>query len=281
VYGAAKCSWTERRGKTVSHFESEEIYLNQKTYFFGAKGAEAVDILPGAHRYDFCCKLPSKLPSSLSVMGGTVSYYVKAVLEVPWGFDKQFDIPFTVHSRNDLNEISKLKEPSKHEESAHFFSLALKTEPLVATVFLPYSGFVPGQLLPVTINYDNKSNVDVFRTKLTLKRTISCIARSPFTKIRTESKKIIEVFGEGVRRRAQKTFQILPTIPMLRLESNRRFCGIIVISYKLIVTVEVSGLHQDIRLEIPIQIGSIPLHTPDSNTCQPPTAQFRMESRNT
>jgi len=39
-------------------------------------------------------------------------------------------------------------------------------------VYLPYTGFVPGQSIPVTVELDNNSNVDVDSIKIKLERVI-------------------------------------------------------------------------------------------------------------
>jgi len=39
-------------------------------------------------------------------------------------------------------------------------------------VYVPFTGFVPGQSIPVTIELDNNSNVDVDSIKIKLERVI-------------------------------------------------------------------------------------------------------------
>lgn len=39
-------------------------------------------------------------------------------------------------------------------------------------VFVPYSGFVPGQSIPVTIEVDNNTNVDIDSIKIRLDRVL-------------------------------------------------------------------------------------------------------------
>lgn len=39
-------------------------------------------------------------------------------------------------------------------------------------VYVPYTGFVPGQSIPVTVELDNNSNVDVDSIKIKLERVI-------------------------------------------------------------------------------------------------------------
>jgi hypothetical protein len=39
-------------------------------------------------------------------------------------------------------------------------------------VYVPYTGFVPGESIPVTVELDNNSNVDVDSIKIKLERVI-------------------------------------------------------------------------------------------------------------
>lgn len=49
-------------------------------------------------------------------------------------------------------------------------------------------------------------------------------------------------------------------IPRVLLNSNKRFCNVVQVSYTLEVETDVSGCHRDMELSIPITIGSIPLN---------------------
>lgn len=185
VYGVAKCHWTESKTETnglgenrrsitkINHFKGKDIYLNSKTYLIGSEGGGSIEVSTGTHRYDFSCPLPDQLPASFEAAFGYVRYSIEAVLDIPWSVDKQFKLQFTVFRHDDLNEFPDLKTVSSNEEIKHFCCLFRQSEPLMITVSLPYTGFVPGQNIPITICYLNKTSVDVLRTKIILKRIIS------------------------------------------------------------------------------------------------------------
>lgn len=184
VYGAAKCHWTESRTVTsgsgrnrttrteTTHFNGKDVYLNSRTYLFGADGADAMVIPSGTHRYDFACQLPPQLPASFEASYGSIRYKIEAVLDVPWSFDKEFNLQFTVVRIDDLNFHPELKIPSKAEEVKRFCCLFCESEPLMMTVTIPYTGYTPGQNIHVTIMYNNKSDVEITTTKIFLKRII-------------------------------------------------------------------------------------------------------------
>lgn len=43
---------------------------------------------------------------------------------------------------------------------------------MTLVAWIPYSGFVPGQIIPLTVELDNNSNVEIDAVKIYLKRVI-------------------------------------------------------------------------------------------------------------
>lgn len=184
MYGAAYCHWTEMRRETSGsgvkrrnvnkrvHFEGKEVYLNSQTYLFGAEGADHFDVQGGIHRYEFSCQLPPSLPGSFKASYGHTSYSVEALLDSPFTFEGEFKLQFTVLRNDDLNLEPQLKLPCTCEEIKQFRCLFCQSDPLMMTVTLPFSGFAPGQLIPITVIYHNKSDVAVSKTKICLQRVI-------------------------------------------------------------------------------------------------------------
>lgn len=184
LYGEAYCHWTESRRVQVgsgnnrrtetrtTHYIGRDVYLNTKTYLFGQSGHSSVVMGSGTYRYDFACPLPPQLPASFEASHGHIRYYIEAVLDIPWRFDKESKLQFTVARVNDLNESLDLKIPCRIEEVKKFCCFFCESDPLMMTVTLPYSGFVPGQNIHVAVNYNNRSDVQVDGTKLSLKRII-------------------------------------------------------------------------------------------------------------
>lgn len=185
MYGHARANWTETESHTTGtgdnrktesrtvYYEGKDIYLNGRNYLFGYHGASSSEIAGGTHRYDFECQLPPQLPASFSSSLGEIVYTVEACLDIPWRFDREFKVQFTVVRIDDLNEFPELKMPCKHERIKKFCCFFCESKPLICTVTIPCGGFVPGESIPVTIRYDNKSDVEVDRTEICLKRTIS------------------------------------------------------------------------------------------------------------
>lgn len=157
------------------YFSGREIYFSTKTYLVGTDDSSIVKLPPGNHRYNFSCHLPFLLPESFEASHGFIRYELDVVLSIPWKIDKKFKRQFTVVRHDDLNHNPQLKLPCHSEEIKHFWCGFCLSEPLIMTVTMPFSGYAPGQTIHVTVNYFNKSTVDVSRTKILLKRIISYI----------------------------------------------------------------------------------------------------------
>jgi hypothetical protein len=154
------------------NFEGKDVYLDKKTYLFGSPRAAPVLMPSGTHRFNFACNLPLTLPESFKAHHGSISYYVKAELDVPWNFNGEFKLEFAVVRQNDFDDFPDLKLPTHSEEIKYFCCWCCESKPLSITVTLPCSGFVPGQKIPITIEYVNKSSLEVDKTTMSLIRTI-------------------------------------------------------------------------------------------------------------
>ncbi|KAL7040021.1 hypothetical protein ACKWTF_000218 [Chironomus riparius] len=165
IYGEARAHWTETRSRTTGtgdnrrtenytvNFEGKEVYLNSRTYLFGQRGGPTFEIQPGVHRYEFACQLPERLAYTAELRHGSIRYHVEAVLDIPWSFDKETKIPFTVVRYDDLNFFPELRIPLKYEEIKTFCCLFCKSGPFIMTVAMPYTGLAVGQTVNITIDY--------------------------------------------------------------------------------------------------------------------------------
>jgi hypothetical protein len=271
VYGFARAHWTEERTRTEGtgenrrthtytvYYEGQEIFLNSKTYLFGHHGAEAKEIQPGIHRYNFSCQLPDMLPYTMDARHGNISYSVEAKLDIPWKFDKETKVPFTVLRHDDLNIYPELRIAQKMEQVKNFCCLFCRSGPLMLTVSVPCCGFAGGNRVPIRIEYINRSNVEVESTKVKLKRIISFTSHSPESKTRCDTEKMVELYVDGVSKNGSVELETNLEIPIVMMNTNQRFCHVVRVSYYLEVEGVVSGCHTNVSIQIPIEIGSVPI----------------------
>jgi hypothetical protein len=240
-------------------YTGKEDYLNQVTYLCGSQSSDSTIEMPaGITTYTFACMVPSQLPSSVEGKYGNIRYSCKAVLDRPWKTDKEFRLSFTVIKLEDLNNLPSLLMPSKSEILRHFYCCCFKSKPFFMSASIPFTGYVPGQTIEVTININNQSNVDVEGTKVSLERNMQYISQTPRKKIKFESLSKKEVYGGGVRASGSGEIKISLLVPPIA-PTNVDFCKILTTSYQLRVVAKVSGAHKNPHLNIPITIGTVPI----------------------
>lgn len=267
--GEAYTHWTEYEsyrtadGKTsrrsVSYIGSEE-YFHYKYYVIGGSSDNTIELPPGQHVYNFSYTLPKALPSSFEGGTGYVRYTVKATIDRPWKFDQTIKAAYTVIAHLDINLNPLAREPATLTMEKYFCCLFCKSGPLTGIFRVPYTGYVSGQTIPLTLEIDNISNVDVTNMKVKLKKIVSFHSRYPSRKTKTQEITVSEVkLGTVVRGRDSSSINSSITIPSLP-PSNLQYCGIIDLVYQLQVTVEVDGAHQNMYGTLPVTIGTIPFN---------------------
>lgn len=179
---------------------------------------------------------------------------------------------FTVITPVDLNQTAKCKEPFKLDLEKTFCCFCCKSGPLSVVVHLPVSGFVSGQIMPITAEVDNASNVTVDALKLCLRKNISFQVQQPRSARKREVEKIDELTMGPIDAGGSRTWEQKIEVPALP-PSNLVNCGIIDLDYELFVEAQVGGMHKNLDGVIPITLGTVPLtdwKSPVPYTDKPP-----------
>ncbi|CAH1723996.1 unnamed protein product [Aphis gossypii] len=264
--GVANVDWSETESRTNSDGQSEnhsvsytarEEYLKSKMFLVGEKGEFQLEV--GEYIYPFNFSLPHQLPSTFKGRHGKVCYTAKVKINIPWKMNKEKEIMFKIVSSINLNEDPSLAEPKKEIKEKFYCCCFCKSGPLALIVCIPYSGFVPGQCIPVTVELDNNSNVDVDTIKIKLDRVVQFKARFPSSKTKSELFKIGNVYIDGVKKHTSKTRMEQLQIPNSLEIPNLKHCGIITDTYFLNVEACVIGTHLNEVASLQIILGNIPL----------------------
>jgi hypothetical protein len=103
---------------------------------------------------------------------GKVQYFVEGCLDIPWAFDKEFKVEFTVVRRDDFSGQKDFATPQvKKVDVSTCSCFCCCSAPLKTTVSLPYSVFTPGSTIPITINVENE-NAKMGKVVMKLKRIV-------------------------------------------------------------------------------------------------------------
>lgn len=91
-------------------------------------------------------------------------------MDRPWNFDHHTKLAFTVINPLDLNLNDSYKEPIHLQMEKTFCCLWCASSPLTVDVRAPVSGYCPGQIIPINVDVENKSNVQVHLIQVALRR---------------------------------------------------------------------------------------------------------------
>lgn len=247
---------------------SEQQYFHYVRDLFGKKHGMNMEVEAGEYVYPFEFELPANIAYSTEGKYGEIYYGIKVVLNIPQDLDKEMKLPLTVIRYEDLNTMPLLKYPKREETSktfCWFFICCLGTAPLVMSASIPYTGFVPGQKIPISIEMNNQSHVDVRSTKITLKGLHTFHFDYPSTCKQTEKYRLDYKLASGVKSGKSIKLDESLKVPEMLNPSNDAHCKVFQITYVIKVAAIVDEPHQSPFIHIPITVGSFPLLFKDAS----------------
>lgn len=205
----------------------------------------------GISTYKFSCLLPQELPSSQIEKYGKVKYRCFVKISRPWKFLEKLKFPFKVINNVDLNSIPLLMTPKIEEIQEN---LTNADEPLIMKASIPRSGYLPDQLIEITINYDNQSNVKIRKTNVLLEKIIH------YKSIKEDVEKVkvtclIQKIDKGVSVKKACEFKVQLKVPVTP-NTNESFCNILITKYRLKIQPEATKYQCDSCIIFPIIIGN-------------------------
>lgn len=241
-------------------FIGHERYFEEKSYLFGESNSTGSEIeLSGTLSYPFTYELPAKLPTSFEGLYGSIRYVIIVMIERP--AQKMYDSmvkAFTVISPVDLNRNSSLNEKTHLEMEKTFCCFCCNSEPLTLLSTIPVNGYISGQIIPIIVEYDNGSSIELNYISLKLQQVIKYWATWPRRAEKMVINDITETRIENIGTYSADTcikHLLIPPLPPSNLDN----CGIIELRYQLFVQVNTSRLHWDLQGTIDLTIGTIPL----------------------
>lgn len=235
-----------------------ETYMTYRTEVLG-KGK-----LPkGQHTFTFSIPLPSHCPTSISSKFGKVWYELSLVIERKWKSNYIHKTRIDVVQPYDLNSDPKALVPIEHEATRKLWPWPFRQGTINLRLKVPSGGYSPGQKMNYTIDVHNRSRrIDVKSYTLTLVQESEYFANG-YRRVCPRSV-YSETKCELVKHQTKRTISASCEIPSVAPSSQMK--SIIKVSYKLRLTVVLTGWHLKWYIEVPITIGTSPLTSSHGNT---------------
>ncbi|XP_029469976.1 arrestin domain-containing protein 2 isoform X2 [Rhinatrema bivittatum] len=260
--GLATVHWLESKNvgmNTVySDYTAYESYLRKRQHLIRDNGAPTV-LQAGRHEFPFSFQLPETLVTSFEGKHGSVRYWIKAKLHRPWSTVKKAKREFTVIEHIDINTPALLApQAGTKEKTARAWYCNLGQVSL--SVKIDRKGYTPGEVIPIFAEVDN-CTTRVVVPKAAILQTQTFIARGT---MKQKKSVVATLAGDSVAAGKRelwhgRALKIPPLGPSITQ------CRIIRVEYALKVCVDIPGTSK-LLLELPLVIGTIPLHPFGSRT---------------
>ncbi|XP_009696231.1 PREDICTED: arrestin domain-containing protein 2, partial [Cariama cristata] len=224
-----------------------------------ADNGEVTVLQAGRHEFPFTFQLPETLATSFEGKHGSVRYWVKAKLHRPWATAKKAKKEFTVIEPIDINTPALLA-PQAGAKEKHARAWYCNRGQVSVTAKIDRKGYTPGEVIPIFAEIDNCTTRAVV-PKAAIIQTQTFIARG--TK-KQKSSVVTSIVGDSIAAGKREVWhgralKIPPVGPSILQ------CRIIQVEYSLKVCVDIPGTSK-LLLELPLVIGTIPLHPFGSRT---------------
>ncbi|XP_071483476.1 arrestin domain-containing protein 3-like [Diadema antillarum] len=266
--GKSYTHWSESRGsgehRRTIHYSWKIPYFKQEIILRGEgknnKAASRMKLPMGDHRFPFQFQLPMQsMPPPFEGTVGYVRYYIKTTIDRPWKFDHKVHRFFSIWTVKDLNLMPNiLNRPGAVSEKT-VCCLCCESGPIRIEAYLDKSGYAPGESILITMNLNNQTGRDIISLKAALIQYAEYKAKhGGSTHKRHSSKRVAELLFQDFNNQDVLNYvdrpMLIPPIP----PNNFDNCPNISVVYKVKFEVDVSGTPIDLKLELPIIIGTVP-----------------------
>ncbi|CAH0588224.1 unnamed protein product [Chrysodeixis includens] len=265
--GEASVSWSEietqkqngvENDKEVKYLGREE-YVNLTQPLAGGAGPTQLHL--GRHNLPFRFQIPHTAPSTFKGEKGHISYSFTAYLMYPDGVTKEeLKKEIEVVAPFDLNLGSpRIKQSIDLEfEELHGCGCFCNPDPVTVRIRLPLSGYCPGQTIPVAVEVQNESNVEITKMKFQLVTKELYRSIHPASEYVLPERVLVTSKSGPVMGHTKRNFTHNLSVPDF-IAPYLENCTIIDVGYFFRITIKFSGCAEDLDDEAELCIGLIPV----------------------
>lgn len=260
--------------------KDDQYFIDDRAIIWGKEKPEGnVPILPrGMHTFPFRFQLPeSSLPCSFESKAGTIRYYVKVTIDIPYASPPQGMKYFTIIGPHiDCMDEQYLK-PMYGQDKRATCCLCCKRGPVNIRTQLERSAYCSGESIKLKADIDNQSEEDA-RIKVKLMQYVEYFIDHGVLGISKDLNHVVlEYKGDPVHPHTRSKFDstsslVVPVMPPTLVG----VCRLVQIYYVLKVCLELEKSGDDLNMSFPITIATCPFRIPNSN--QQPQIRYEVAS---
>jgi len=266
--GRAHLEWKVVVSGDQQSISDDQYFIDERSTIWGKDKADgSIPVLTrGYHQFPFHFLLPeSCLPCSFESKVGTIRFYIKATVDIPYASPPQGMKYFTLIGPHiDCMEEQYLK-PLSWRRKRTSCCLCCRKGPLSLSVQLDRSAYVCGESLRLKADINNRSAEDV-RLRLRLVQYVEyTIHRGVLGASKELHHVVLEYRGDAVQSGMRSKFDssqslVLPAMPTTLVGA----CRLINIYYSLHVGLLLESEAEDLIMEFPVTIATVPFRIPNS-----------------
>ncbi|KAL5020945.1 hypothetical protein ScPMuIL_000100 [Solemya velum] len=273
VRGKAHAEWKVNRAGERRTIKQDEYYIKEQRVVWGKDKKEestCVPIMPrGNHRYPFDIKLPeSALPCSFESKIGTIRYYLRVTMDIPYASPPQGIKYFTIIGPHIDCMDERYLAPCHAKDKRYSCCLCCTKGPIVLQATLERSAYCCGEHIKLKAETQNGSDQKVWIVCKLIQYVEYFINKGVLGLNKDISHKVWEHRTDPVSPHKTMKYEDLqerlqvPVMPPTLLN----VCSLVQVYYTLKVVLVMEKAGEALDLEFPITIATVPFRIPNAPT---------------
>ncbi|XP_050077761.1 arrestin domain-containing protein 3-like [Anopheles maculipalpis] len=268
--GKAHVEWKVFVSGDKRTVKDDQVYIDERAVIWGERAGEGLDVtvpvlVRGQHQFPFRFNIPeTNLPCSFESRACYIRYFVKVTIDIPYASPPQGIKYFTIIGPHiDCMDEQYLKPISGQDKKVKC-CLCCAKGPVTLSCSLDRTAFCCGETLKLKSIIDNQGEEAV---KLKVRLLQYCeffVERGVLGVTKEVQHLVLEYKGETVvpaERQDTCANLRIPTVPTTMMG----VCRLAQIYYTLVACLEFDKSGDDLQINFPITIGTVPFRIPNSN----------------
>ncbi|KAL3867827.1 hypothetical protein ACJMK2_040673 [Sinanodonta woodiana] len=268
--GKAHTEWKINKAGERRTVKDDEYFIDEKKVVWGKdKNDEGgIPILPrGKHVYPFKFKLPeSSLPCSFESKVGSIRYYLRVIMDIPYASPPQSMKYFTLIGPHIDCMEDKYLTPVILRDKTSKYCLCCAAGPLLLKATMERTAYCCGENLRFKAEISNGTDQEVWllctlvqEVEFYINKGVLGLAKTVTHKVWEYQAEMVEPYDAVSYNRLHEVLRVPPMPPTL-LE----VCNIIQIYYTLKVKVASQQAGGLLELNFPVTVATVPFRIPNS-----------------